>query len=207
MDPLLSKIIYLIGYWIANFVIRGPHIRTHQKTPIRGQRNTRTDTFLFFATGISGFFIPLLYVFTPVLSFADYFIAAPVGVVGVIILGLGDWLFWKSHKDLGRNWSPTLDLREEHTLVTTGIYARIRHPMYTSLWLLVLSQALILPNYIAGFSGLLAFGALYFHRIENEERMMLEEFGDVYAQYIRRTGRLFPKLSGCRRDPGSLDIR
>ncbi len=45
------------------------------------------------------------------------------------------WLFWRPHIGLGRNWSPSLQLREEHTLVTKGVYHSIRHPMFASMWL------------------------------------------------------------------------
>jgi protein-S-isoprenylcysteine O-methyltransferase Ste14 len=104
------------------------------------------------------------------------------------------YLFWKSHHDLGQNWSPTLEVRAEHTLITNGIYQSIRHPMYSSIWLWSLAQALLLPNYIAGFSGLISFGALYFLRVGNEEKMMLDQFGDEYQGYMQRTGRVLPKL-------------
>ena len=194
MDPLVAKIIYVVGYWIANFVIRAPHIKVHQRSPIRSNRNTRMDTSLFLAVGVGGFLVPLLYVFTAVLAFADYTIPLWVGMTGVALLALGDWVFWKSHRDLGRNWSPKLEMRENHRLVTEGIYRRIRHPMYLSIWLLVIAQAMILPNYVAGFSGLVPFALLYFLRVGNEEKMMGEEFGAEYEQYLRKTGRLVPKL-------------
>lgn len=199
MDPIAAKIIYVLGYWVANFVIRAPHIKTHQKAPIRANRKTRIDTSLFLAVSIGGFVIPLVYVFTPLLVFADYFIPLWVGVIGVALLAVGNWIFWKSHKDLGRNWSPRLELRENHRLVTEGIYRRIRHPMYLSIWLLVIAQALILPNYVAGFSGLLPFALLYFVRVGKEERMMREEFGTEYEQHLRTTGRLFPRFrTSCK---------
>ena len=194
MDPLVAKIVYVIGYWLANFVIRAPHIKAHQRLPIRSNRKTRPDTLLFLAVGIGGFLIPLFYVFTPLLSFANYSIPLLIGVSGVLVLLLGDWIFWKSHKDLGTNWSPTLEIREGHRLVAEGIYGRIRHPMYLSIWLLVIAQAMILPNYVAGFSGLLPFAVLYFLRVGREERMMIEEFGPDYEHYLKRTGRLLPKL-------------
>lgn len=193
MDPLLAKIIFVFGAVIANFVIRIPYIKAHHRLPIRSNRNTRLDTSLFLAVSLGGFLIPLLYVFTPLFSFADYSIPRWVGVTGVAVLVLGDWVFWRSHKDLGGNWSPTLEIRRDHTLVTHGIYQRIRHPMYLSLWLLVTAQAMILPNYVAGFVGLLPFGILYFQRVAKEERMMMEEFGSEYERHLQKTGRLLPK--------------
>jgi len=104
------------------------------------------------------------------------------------------WLFWRSHFDLGRNWSPTLEVREEHTLISNGVYQTIRHPMYMSVCLWCLAQALLLPNWIAGFAGLISFGVMYMLRIGNEEQMMLEQFGDEYQFCMQRTKRLVPYL-------------
>jgi len=194
MEPLVAKIIYMVGYWVSNFVIRAPHINAHRRIPVRANHKTRVDTSLFLTVGLGGFFIPLLYIFTPLLSFADYSIPLGVGIAGVVLLLLGDWVFWRSHKDLSRNWSPTLEIRENHTLITQGIYRSIRHPMYLSLWMLVLAQAMILPNYVAGFSGLVPFAILYFLRVPLEEAMMRQHFGAEYEQYLQRTGRLLPRL-------------
>jgi protein-S-isoprenylcysteine O-methyltransferase Ste14 len=194
MDPLPAKIIFVLGFVVANFVIRTPYIKAHQRLPIRANRTTRLDTSLFLAVTLGGFLLPLLYVFTPLFSFADYSIPRWVGGTGLAVLVLANWVFWKSHKDLGRNWSPTLQIRQDHKLVTQGIYQRIRHPMYLSIWLLVIAQAMILPNYAAGFAGLLPFGILYFQRVAREERMMMEEFGSEYERHLQKTGRLFPKL-------------
>jgi protein-S-isoprenylcysteine O-methyltransferase Ste14 len=198
MEPLVAKIIYMIGYWAANFVIRAPYIKAHQRLAIRANRKTRADTGFFLAVGVGGFFLPLVYVFTPVLAFANYSSPLWVGLGGVVVLLLGNWVFWKSHKDLGTNWSPTLEIREKHTLVTHGIYRRIRHPMYLSIWLLVIAQAMILPNYVAGFSGVVPFALLYFLRVPNEERMMREEFGESYDAYLLGTGRILPRLQSGR---------
>jgi protein-S-isoprenylcysteine O-methyltransferase Ste14 len=50
-------------------------------------------------------------------------------------LVIGLWLFYRSHADLGTNWSITLEIREQHRLITQGVYRRIRHPMYSALGL------------------------------------------------------------------------
>src|SRR5262245_55537822 len=134
MQPLVAKIIYVVGYWIANFVIRTPHIKARHQERVHANCNTRLDKSLFLTVGLGGFLVPLFYVFTPLLSFANYSSPLWVGVTGVDVLAAGNWVFWRSHKDLGKNWSPTLEIREGHTLITDGIYARIRHPMYCSLW-------------------------------------------------------------------------
>jgi protein-S-isoprenylcysteine O-methyltransferase Ste14 len=66
--------------------------------------------------------------------------------------------------------------------------------MYLALFLYSLGQLLVLPNWIAGPSYLITFGILFAFRVRNEERMMLEEFGDQYAAYMARTKRLVPGI-------------
>lgn len=95
---------------------------------------------------------------------------------------------------MGLNWSVSLEVRDEHTLVTNGIYSAIRHPMYAAIWLWVILQALLLNNYVVGFSGIVFFGLLYFLRVGKEEEMMIRQFGQQYKEYKTRTNRIFPKM-------------
>ena len=88
----------------------------------------------------------------------------------------------------------TVELREGHELITNGLYARIRHPMYAAIFLFSIAQGLLLANWLAGWGALVAFASLYFARVQSEEKLMLDTFGDEYRDYIRRTGRLFPSL-------------
>ena len=66
--------------------------------------------------------------------------------------------------------------------------------MYTAFWLWSAVQALILPNWVAGLGGIIAFGATYILRISQEEQMMIEQFGEEYKAYMQRTKRLVPYL-------------
>jgi len=104
------------------------------------------------------------------------------------------WLFYRSHADLGLNWSVSLELRKGHELVKRGVYRSIRHPMYASIWLWCLAQGLLLENWLAGWYALMAFALMYFVRTPREERMMREAFGQEYADYMGQTGRLFPRI-------------
>lgn len=139
--------------------------------------------------------LPPLYFFTPLLSFADYHLAPFIRGAGVAVMIASLWLFWRSHVDLGQNWSVSLELRENHELVSHGVYRRLRHPMYASIWLWGLAQGLTLANWFAGWSVLPAFAAMYFIRMPREERLMCDRFGDGYRDYARRTGRVFPRLT------------
>jgi protein-S-isoprenylcysteine O-methyltransferase Ste14 len=139
--------------------------------------------------------LPLLYLFTPLLAFADYGLPAPVPPLGAAVMAAALWLFWRSHADLGQNWSVSLELREGHQLVTHGVYRWIRHPMYASIWLWAMAQGMLLANWLAGWSMVPVFAAMYLLRRRREEELMCDRFGDEYRQYMRRTGRLFPRIT------------
>jgi len=66
--------------------------------------------------------------------------------------------------------------------------------MYTAIFLQAFAQALLLSNWLAGPSCLLAFLLMFVLRIGGEEQMMLEKFGEAYADYTNRTNRLIPHL-------------
>lgn len=193
MDALILKIIFLIGL-VSTFIIRIPYQREIKQNVIIDNRKTAQENGLLFLVFLGMFVLPLIYMITPWFNFANYSLPAWANLLGVLIFAIVLWLFWRSHHDLGKNWSPTLQVREEHTLITHGVYQTIRHPMYTSIWLWSIAQGLLLTNWIAGISGVIAFGILYFVRVGNEERMMLEQFGDQYQEYIQKTKRLLPYL-------------
>jgi protein-S-isoprenylcysteine O-methyltransferase Ste14 len=78
--------------------------------------------------------------------------------------------------------------------VTGGVYRYVRHPMYTSFFLLALAQLLLIPNWLAGGAGLIAVLVLYLFRVRREESMMAEQFGDAYRAYCEKTARIIPWL-------------
>lgn len=193
MTPFIAELIWAFGC-VAYYIIRYPHQRRSRKTPVANRRDRMREQTLM-AISYSGLFvIPLIYVLTDLFKIADYAFYPIQAWTGTLVLAAGMALLHRTHRDLGRAWSITLEIRDQHTLVTHGIYERLRHPMYAAFWLWAISQALLLPNWIAGFSGLIGFGTLFFARVGYEERMMLETFGDDYRAYMARTYRLIPGI-------------
>lgn len=190
---LASKIIWAIGV-VGWFVIRLPHDRRSRRTArIRRASGLREKLLLSASTTGLGI-LPALYVFSHAFRFADYPLHPVQVAVGGLIFALALWMFYRTHKDLGRNWSVTLEVREQHRLVTGGVYNSVRHPMYAAFWLWALAQAFLLPNWIAGPAGLIGFGILFFMRVGREEQMMIETFGDEYRTYMQRTARVVPGI-------------
>jgi len=175
----------------AMAVIRAPHIRRSTRIGVDLSRRTGVDNALVAAVSL-GLIVPLAWIATPLFDAADRDAGALSIALGVAAYALGLWLLHRSHVDLGTNWSNTLELRPGHTLVTRGIYRRVRHPMYAALMLYGLGQALVLGNWLAGLSFLVPLTALVACRLGSEERMMTERFGAAYAAYADRTRRLIP---------------
>jgi protein-S-isoprenylcysteine O-methyltransferase Ste14 len=116
-----------------------------------------------------------------------------MGWFGSGLLALALWLLWRSHFDLGKNWSDLVVLRQGHQLVMCGIYQFVCHPMYAAFVLWGIAQPRLLHNYIAGWSHLVTFSLGYFWRVPHEEPLLVEKFGKVYQAYAHKTGRVIPR--------------
>lgn len=196
MDTLF-KLVYFAGI-LVEIVVRLPYGRQHRQLPKTDQRISPAERGLLGLLFVGMFLIPLLFSLTSWLRWADYrwppATKARAGTLGSLFLAAAVWLFWRAHRDLGANWSPSLEITSQHTLVTEGVYRSIRHPMYASQWLWMVAQALLLHNWVAGLAGVVGFVPLYLLRVPREEQMMLEHFGEAYQAYVARTGRIVPRV-------------
>ena len=179
---------FLVFVWIRHVFIN--RAKREKKTI---QRIDSLEKALLIAVFMTSLLLPVLYLFTPLLNFADYPISTPISWVGAATMIASLWLFWRAHADLGNNWSVSLEIRKNHELITNGVYRLIRHPMYSALWLWSLSQGMLLENWFAGCLLAPAFATMYFLRAPREERLMCDVFGDEYRAYMRQTGRLTPR--------------
>jgi len=94
---------------------------------------------------------------------------------------------------LGENWSARVIVKQGHQLISSGPYAYVRHPIYSGFLLAVTGTAIV----IGEWRGLLAIVLVVVTqslKAQREEKFMLSEFGDRYAQYQRETGFLLPRL-------------
>jgi protein-S-isoprenylcysteine O-methyltransferase Ste14 len=190
MNPSIAKALVLAAT-VVMIAIRAPHGRRSRSVRVAKSHKTPLETGLLVLAWVA-FFVPLIWVASPAFSFAEYPLRSSPLILGVMCFVIGLWLFYRSHADLGTNWSITLEVREQHRLITQGVYRRIRHPMSSALVLYAVAHALVIPNWVAGPSNLVAFAVLFALRVRPEERMMLEQFGDEYVAYMARTKRLVP---------------
>lgn len=97
------------------------------------------------------------------------------------------WARWH----LGRNWSGTVTIKEDHELITTGPYAIVRHPIYTGILLAFVGSAAAIGEWRGIIGVALAFFSFLF-KLRIEERWMRERFGDAYGDYSRGVAALVP---------------
>jgi len=188
----IFKIIYFIELMVAT-TIRKIYTSGKKESNLIIQKKSTIELIFLVLNGV-GMIVPIIYVFSSVLDFANYSLPNWLGWAGIVIFALAIWLLWRSHHDLGRHWTVTVALRDDHELITSGVYRYIRHPMYSAHLIWAIAQIMILHNWIAGYSFLIVQIPFYLIRIKNEEAMMIEQFGDAYKTYMEETARFIPKL-------------
>lgn len=159
-------------------------------------KGTRTEYLLFLIVNLAFIILPFTYAVTSVYDGLNYNTPPFLAILGLAGLVTAFLIRAKAHVDLGDNFTISPGTRRKRRLVTTGIYSRIRHPMYLAMMLWAISSPLVLHNYLVGMLPLAAIATFLLVRVPLEERILLEEFGDEYDGYAARTGALLPRLIG-----------
>jgi protein-S-isoprenylcysteine O-methyltransferase Ste14 len=188
----IFKIIYFIEL-AAITTVRSAGTTKFRRLETKEDRSSVLDNLFLALNGVA-MILPLFYVFSSWFDFANFILPGWLRWIGVVLFAAAAYLLWLTHRAMGRNWTPTLGMREDHKLVKEGIFRYLRHPMYASHLLWAIAQPLILANWLVGFPFLLTQAAQYWLRIEAEEKMMLDHFGDEYREYMETTGGFFPKF-------------
>jgi protein-S-isoprenylcysteine O-methyltransferase Ste14 len=195
MSPsaLIAEVVWCVCL-VIYLVIRIPPLRRARRQSVRSNRREAWDWIIRAVGTLSLGILPLVYIITKFPRFAAYSFFPPFAIVGSAVFALALWCIYRSLQDLGRAFSPSLEIRHQHQLVTAGIYRYVRHPMYLGFLLWAIAQMLLLPNWVVGAAGLVGWTVFFASRVGREERMLLDEFGDQYEEYISRTYRVIPGL-------------
>lgn len=115
-----------------------------------------------------------------------------IGVVGVALLIAGVMVRWSAIKTLGKYFTGTVLIKDDHRLVRSGLYKYLRHPAYTGALLAHFGLGLSFSNWFAlGFSSI-PFIAVALYRMRVEEQALQEAFGSEYVAYSQTSKRLIP---------------
>jgi len=115
-----------------------------------------------------------------------------IAMLGAILTAAGVAFAIWSRWHIGKNWSAQVTIRQEHELIRSGPYARIRHPIYTGLLLAVAGTAIAIGEYraIVGFA-VIAIGFVV--KAKREEAFLATQFGPAFDEHRRQTGFFLPR--------------
>jgi protein-S-isoprenylcysteine O-methyltransferase Ste14 len=139
-------------------------------------------------------------------------VALPAGLrwLGAVLGTLALVLFVWVHHSLGDNFASSLRIRDDQTLVTTGPYRRVRHPMYVAFYLLHVAAFLLAANWFIGVTWLGGLTLVIATRVAREEELLIARFGQEYLCYMQRTSRFLPfvrlKTGGPRNRPRDTPV-
>jgi protein-S-isoprenylcysteine O-methyltransferase Ste14 len=116
-------------------------------------------------------------------------------VLGILSILLNAWSHRTLSQRLGEDFDPALRLLKIPALVKEGPYARMRHPIYLAFLLMQISLLLLTANWFIGLCGIAIILSVIVIRVPEEEKLLIEQFGEEYGTYRRQTGSLFPKFT------------
>lgn len=117
-----------------------------------------------------------------------------VSYLGFLLFFLGIIMNWNGILTLNKQWSGMVVIKNDHKLIDSGIYTCIRHPIYAAILLEILGLGLALSNWVSILLLIVPNLAALVYRIYVEEKALIEHFGDVYTDYVRKTKRLIPGI-------------
>jgi protein-S-isoprenylcysteine O-methyltransferase Ste14 len=113
--------------------------------------------------------------------------------VGAFCVAAGAVINILGRFSLKRNWSNHIKIYEDQSLVTSGVYHLVRHPLYASLMLMLLGGAVVYTNYLCAILTLVIFIPFMYYRAKQEEVFLIREF-NTYEAYREKTGMFFPEF-------------
>jgi len=130
--------------------------------------------------------IPVAALFSPVL------LPSPVlDVACIVILVSGLVIAIAARHTLAGNWSSAVAIKQDHELVTSGLYSHVRNPIYTGVLLMALATVLSYGT-LGALVGFLIIALVVYLKLSDEERILARHFGDAYALYKQHTKALIP---------------
>jgi protein-S-isoprenylcysteine O-methyltransferase Ste14 len=118
---------------------------------------------------------------------------------GIFLLLASVVLMNRAFRALGEQWSLTARILEDHNLITAGPYGLVRHPIYTALLGMLVGSGVLVTDWKWGVAGLMIYWVGTVIRIQHEEKLLRETFGQAYLNYSSQVPALLPWKISCWR--------
>lgn len=172
--------------WIGSEITLSSIKREKRVTEIDSDRNTLRTIWIVTVSANAIAAIVARFTDFPIVSAAEFRYA------GISIMVIGVVLRISAIASLGRMFTYNVTIRDGHELVTSGLYRHIRHPSYTGMLITFAGYGLALNNWPGFAIAFVPVFAVMAKRIAIEEAVLLEQFGDAYVSYVKRSWRLVP---------------
>lgn len=140
---------------------------------------------------LAWFVLILLWAASPWIESPSLFSFPGQTILGGLAIALGFIGTWLCYHTMGNAWAISVNTEKTNKLVTSGLYGKARHPIYSLQWLIIFGNFLILPVVPLLLSFLILAVNMQF-KARYEEGVLEEIFGDEYREYRKRTGRFIP---------------
>ena len=189
---ILAALILLTGMGISSYFRIKADKQTGEKISRKVDGSVMMNIIKF--GGLLLWLSPFVYLINPQwMAWSKLGLPEWVRFLGIGVAIVNDVLLYWLFSSIGSGISPTSATRKEHTLSTSGPYRWVRHPLYTVGAILFIGFGMMADNWFIAALGILAFIAMA-KRTPQEEANLVEKFGDEYREYMKRTGRFFPKV-------------
>src|ERR1035437_2204776 len=186
----LVRIVQIVSLvWVLSEVVLIVSARWNRRSALPHDRGSRTLLWFVIGTGIAaGTAIQAV-------SAARIRIPEPwlLGISLLLIVG-GFVIRWTAILTLGRFFSTSVAIHDDHRLIRTGLFRLVRHPSYSGLLLLFLGMGLSFGNWLSFAVIVIPFLAALLYRIQVEESSLVEVLGQDYVEYCKSTKRLLPGI-------------
>jgi protein-S-isoprenylcysteine O-methyltransferase Ste14 len=186
-----ARALALLAIWAAGAIVLALIRPVRRHDPVAERPESR---FTILALLVVPILTPPVAAFGERLGFAPWFARPSLEWTGVAAVAVGLAIRIAGMAQLGSRFSPLVTVQREHALLTRGVYAVVRHPGYLGALLacagamVAFGSALALPL-VASFAGLLG------QRMEREDELLEQHFGDEFRHYRERTGGMLPRFS------------
>jgi protein-S-isoprenylcysteine O-methyltransferase Ste14 len=172
-------------YWVA---------AAFTAKPVRRSESTASRLSHYIPLGLAILLLTLPWFAGTVLGTRFLPRSATLFWIGTALLIAGMLFSVAARRHLGGNWSGTVTLKQDHSLIRTGPYRFVRHPIYTGLLLAIFGSGVIALGEWRGLVALVLVTAAFLRKIQIEERFLSEQFGEAYVRYRQEVPALIPGL-------------
>jgi protein-S-isoprenylcysteine O-methyltransferase Ste14 len=213
-SPLIIEILLAVGFLLFSFtqifaVVNKKHALKNAPEPANTQQKSTMGQYRIISRmgNIAGdllgifvilniFFFNFISRYIPHLNLAAF--STPIRLIAFVSILLGCGIMFVSYQTLGANWIDSVQkdgriaLPEEQKLVKSGIYAKIRNPIYLATSLVFGGFAFLTLDVLLILLFVIHSLGVYF-QVLDEEKALLDHFGSQYTHYLQTAGRFFPR--------------